>query len=79
MAARLRWARDVAGLAGRDLDKLAGLTPGHTASIEAGRRANPRVGTVLALARVLGVTCDWLIDGSGAAPSRAVLRALTKP
>jgi transcriptional regulator with XRE-family HTH domain len=79
MGARLAWARKVAGLATRDLDKLAGLTPGHTASIEAGRRPNPSVRTVLALARVLGVTCDWLIDGSGALPSRAALRALTKP
>lgn len=78
LAERLRWARGIAGLSARDLDELANLTAGHTSSIEAGRRANPSAETGRALARALGVSLDWLVDGTGAEPSERKLRALAK-
>lgn len=78
LAERLRWARGLTGLSARDLDRLAHLTPGHTNNIEAGRRKEPSAETVRSLARALGVSCDWLIDGNGMAPSEQQLRALAR-
>jgi transcriptional regulator with XRE-family HTH domain len=75
---RLQWAREHAGLSARDLDKLADLTPGHTASVEVGRRASPSADTVRALARALGISTDWLIDGTGKRPSETLLKSLAK-
>ncbi len=72
---RLKWARELMGLSARDLDKLAKITPGHTASVEIGRRKSPSAETARALARALGVSLDWLVDGNGMAPSEAQLRA----
>jgi transcriptional regulator with XRE-family HTH domain len=65
LAQRLRRARDASELSARRLDKLAGLTPGHTTLIESGRRLNPTAATAAALARVLGVSLEWLVSGRG--------------
>lgn len=60
-------------LSTRELDRLAGLTPGHTSAIETGGRPNVEVRTAGALAGVLGVSLDWLVWGNGRGPSgRAV-------
>jgi len=83
LADRLKRTRKIAGFSARMLDELAGLTPGHTSSIEAGRRQIPSTSTASALARVLGVSLDWLIAGVGEPPTKesvrsAVERARTK-
>lgn len=67
---RLRMARELAGLSARALDEAAGLTPGHSAAIESERRLDPNSSTVTALARALGVTTDWLLDGTGSPPKK---------
>lgn len=69
LPARLRWARETAGLSKRALSDLAGLDPSHVRLIESGDRLDPRVDTLGGIARVLGTTVDWLAFGNGAAPS----------
>jgi transcriptional regulator with XRE-family HTH domain len=71
--ARLRLARESVGateriLSARELDRLADLTAGHVSAIEAGR-SNVEIRTACELARVLGVSLDWLILGNGKAPN----------
>lgn len=68
-AERLKWARKSAGFSTYRLDRIAGITPGHTLLIESGRRVHPRTDTAAALARALGVSLDWLIDGQGPPPA----------
>lgn len=69
LSERLRRAREAAGISCRELDRLAGITPGHSWSLERGARATPTSATASALARALGVSLDWLIDGQGAEPT----------
>lgn len=69
MPLRLRAARLRAGLSARGLDDLAGLTAGYTRLIEAGKRGNIGSRTADAIARVLGVSLDWLIRGDGQEPT----------
>ncbi|MBX3205137.1 MAG: helix-turn-helix transcriptional regulator [Labilithrix sp.] len=65
----------VAGLSARALSRLAGLaSEGHVASIEAERLA-ARAETLSAIARVLGTSLDWLVNGSGTRPSDRAVRA----
>jgi transcriptional regulator with XRE-family HTH domain len=71
---RLREARSLAGISGRRLDALAELRAGHVASIEAGRRPNIEAKTAMSLARVLGVTLDWLLTGVGDEPTELSVR-----
>jgi transcriptional regulator with XRE-family HTH domain len=66
---RVRTARNALGLSGRALDDKAGITPGHTSSIELGVRRTVTADTAAALARALGVSLDWLISGEGEGPS----------
>lgn len=78
---RLKQVRALAppGTSARTVDRLAGLTPGHTSLIEGGLRLNVEARTAEALARVFGVSLDWLISGIGDAPSaRRVRAALSK-
>lgn len=70
-SARVRAARNLAPhLSQRELDRLAGLTPGHTSAIEAGRRANVGIRIATEIARVLGASLDWLVRGEGEGPTR---------
>lgn len=65
-------------LSGRELDRLAGLTEGHVSLIEAGTAGTAngiKTRTASALASVLGVSLDWLIDGDGDDPSVEAVRA----
>lgn len=69
----------LAGLSGRQLDELAGLAVGHSSAIEGGRRANLESSTSTRVARVLGLSLDWLLAGVGDEPSRdAVLAAVER-
>ena len=62
MGQRLHWAREAAGVSARELDRLAGKTPGHVGLIEA-RDSDATGKTLAAYAAVLGLSLDWLIVG----------------
>lgn len=65
---RLRLLRDLTGESAREIARLAGLRPAsHLSVIESGGRPDPRVSTVARIARVYGVTIDWLVVGRGPA------------
>lgn len=74
--ARVRHLRQqVEDLACAELDRLAELHRGHVWQIEQGFRENPERDTVRGLARVLGCSVGWLLEGEGAAPAADELRA----
>lgn len=74
--ARVRYLREqVEELACAELDRLAELHRGHVWQIENGARENPESKTVRALARVLGCSAGWLIEGEGKAPSGRTVRS----
>lgn len=58
-------------MSARAVDGVAGLTCGHTALIESGRRPNIEAETARALADALHVSLDWLIAGRGEGPALA--------
>jgi len=60
--------REVAGLSGRELDRLSGLGEGHTRMIETGDRTRLEVETAQKLATTLGTSIDWLVFGNGDPP-----------
>ena len=64
LAGRIEATRKKRGLSCYAVDKLADLSFGHTASIEAGRRYRPNVDTVSKIAAVLEIDLGWLINGS---------------
>lgn len=66
---RLQEARKLADISARELDRLAETTEGHASLIEAGTVTNVKLNTLTQLARVLGVSMSWLIDGAGDAPT----------
>ncbi len=70
LAGRLRRARELSGLSARALSRLAGLSAAHVSLIE-DARPNLEAQTAAKLARVLGVTMEWLVSGTGAEPSAA--------
>lgn len=47
------------------LGVLCGMRPGHIAHILSGRIKTVNADTLLAIARALGVTTDWLLTGEG--------------
>lgn len=56
LSGRLRRLRTAAGMTQQQLAVAAGLSLGNVATIEAARTTDPRLSTVVALARALG--CD---------------------
>jgi transcriptional regulator with XRE-family HTH domain len=66
---RLRQARELSGLSARALDRLAGLASAHSSHIERGVKKSISVDTAIGLARVLGISLDWLLTGAGDEPS----------
>lgn len=54
---------------------MAKLTHGHTSQVEnvLGSRVSAR--TIVSLARVFGVSVNWLLDGDGDAPTGPELKA----
>jgi transcriptional regulator with XRE-family HTH domain len=71
---RLREVRALAGVSARDASAIAGLSPSHVALLEAGRH-RATADTVSRLARAFGCSIDWLVDGSGKAPTARAVRA----
>lgn len=72
---RLQHARELSGLSARRLGTLAGLSTATVALIESGERKAPSAETLARLAKVLGVSLDWLISGAGDPPDEATVRA----
>jgi transcriptional regulator with XRE-family HTH domain len=72
---RLRLARDLAGVGSRELARLARLAETHVSLIESGIRPRIEAKTALSLARALGISVDWLLDGTGEAPEASAVRA----
>jgi transcriptional regulator with XRE-family HTH domain len=72
---RLQKTRELAECTARELDRLAETAEGHASLIESGVVKNVTVETAAALAKVLGVSLDWLITGDGKSPSERAVRA----
>jgi len=75
MPERLRALRSRAGLASRELDRLSGLAPGHSLTLEKGLRPGCSTHTVERLARALGCTVGWLASGEGDPPTDEDIQA----
>jgi transcriptional regulator with XRE-family HTH domain len=63
VATRLRAAREHSGLSVRALARLVAVSPSFISQVENGK-ANPSVGTLLAIVSVLGITLDELFKGA---------------
>ena len=48
----------------RDVSRLAGLGTTYLSLLESNLRPDPRASTLVAVARVYGVTIDWLVCGT---------------
>lgn len=68
VAARVRFARERAGLSQRQLSRAAGLSPSTVANIE-NETHDTRLGTLKVIAGALGASHEWLLLGTGEAPS----------
>ncbi len=75
IGSRLTERRIAAGLERPELGELAGLSPALVGMIERGDRTNIAATTATSLARVLGTTAEYLVDGVGAPPSDAEVYA----
>lgn len=71
---RLRHARLLGGVSARELDRLAGTTPGHVWLIESGERPSLQASTAVLLATALGLSTDWLLSGVGDPPTEDSVR-----
>jgi transcriptional regulator with XRE-family HTH domain len=79
LGTRLRWAREAAGLKARELDRMAGRPEGHASLIERGARPRIELDTAGAYADALGVSVDWLRNGTGPEPTTEMIRAAVDP
>lgn len=75
LAARLRWAAKQGRVSQRELAGLADISPSAPGAILRGEAPNPQVGTVEALASVLGISLDWVVKGIGPEPTAEQIRA----
>ncbi len=62
---RLKQLREAAGLTQQELAVKAGLSVSNLSQIEQGQKEDPRVSTVLALAKAMGVSVTSLIGEDG--------------
>jgi hypothetical protein len=68
---RIQYARELLEpkLSTKELDFLAGFKPGFVWSVEDSGGANTESSRLDRIARVLGVSMDWLIRGDGDPPT----------
>jgi transcriptional regulator with XRE-family HTH domain len=59
----------MAEISAAHLGRLAGLSRSAVALIESGAREDPGGSTVSAIADALGVSTDWLLNGTGTPPT----------
>jgi transcriptional regulator with XRE-family HTH domain len=62
IATRVKGLREKAGMSQQELAVKAGLSVSVVSQIEQGRKEDPRMSTVRALAQALGVPSDALMD-----------------
>lgn len=64
---RLKEAREKAGIGVRELARLSGFPMSHAdvSKIEAGKQPRPNGPKLVAYAKVLGVSPEWLLSGTG--------------
>lgn len=72
---RLEGLRKAMGLSAREVDRLAGLTSGHTRVLEQQAECRAQVNTLESIARALSVEPAWLVFGTGDGPDFEALRA----
>jgi transcriptional regulator with XRE-family HTH domain len=75
LSSRIVRLREMAAISSRELDGMAGLRACHSRAIENGTKANVTSSTLNAIARVFGVSMDWLYEGQGTAPTPERVRA----
>ena len=75
LASRVAHVRGLAGIPARHLDRLAGLTPGHTSAIERSKKIDVGAATLSGIASALGVSIDWIVRGSGKVPTARAVKA----
>jgi transcriptional regulator with XRE-family HTH domain len=63
------------GLSARELAVLAGVSLSHPNMIETGRRENPTADVLGKIAPILGVSLEWLVNGSGEEPTKEAVSA----
>jgi transcriptional regulator with XRE-family HTH domain len=68
LADRLAQARKVAEITRRELAHLANVAPTYPGQIELGQKENVGSRVLSELARVMGLSLDWLVDGKGSIP-----------
>ena len=71
LSERLRALREAKGLSQQDLAMGAGVSMSLVAKLEQGKKADPRVSTVLALASTLGVGPGAMLDNLAPADGAA--------
>lgn len=71
---RLERTLDAAGVSLRGVSAAAGLSPAAVGLILS-RRGRVELDTASALAKALGVSLDWLAEGTGPDPDPAAVRA----
>ena len=62
---RLKQALTESGLTQGEVARRAGITPGALTMWKNGTIMNPEARHVASMARILGISSDWLIDGKG--------------
>jgi transcriptional regulator with XRE-family HTH domain len=68
MAMRLKRLREAAGLTQQELANRAGLSISAVTQTEGGQKKDPKLSTLVALARVLGVSLDEVAGGIAESP-----------
>jgi len=72
---RLSYLRGLGGISNRELDRISGLSRGHSWSIERGGRPSVELKTVQAIAAAMGSSVGWLASGEGEPPTEEVVLA----
>jgi transcriptional regulator with XRE-family HTH domain len=75
ISTRIATARQLAGISAAHLGRIAGLSRSAVALIESGERGDPGGSTVAAIAGALGVSTDWLLNGTGHPPTAKAVKA----
>lgn len=75
VADRLKQVREMGGMSARGLSIRAGLHPHHVGVIELRKTGEISATVAVSLARALGVSVEWLVNGEGDAPDKDTVLA----
>lgn len=73
--ARIKAARELADISTKDLDRLSGLKPGVSWAVENSPTGNSEIRTLDKLAKVLGLSLDFVVRGDGEGPTAEQVKA----